>query len=61
MNIDNRATREIGNIMRAFIKIAEISDDSEDEYISFLSFCSDRINRGDSVRAIYLDFPESTG
>lgn len=30
----------------------------EDEFISFLQYCAERLDRGDSVRAIWNDYQE---
>lgn len=36
-----------------------ISRSGKDEFLAFLIFCSERLNKGDSVQAIWHDFLNS--
>lgn len=51
---ENGMKDENYNIKEIYIKAAD-----KNRFIDFLRFCSERLNKGDSVQAIWRDFQES--
>ena len=57
MNREKIVCLEMGTIAKKALQ-SQGQEPGNDAFIDFLRYCSERLNRGDSVQAIWRDFQE---
>ena len=57
--LDKKVCCEMGDIARRIRATEKQTGLGESDFINFLQYCAERINKGDSVQAIWSDFQKT--